>query len=186
MGKLILDYVYDHEEKRADRIYMTQPTGGGRVEDYSWARALDEARRVATFLKNKGYPEGSKIAIISKNCAHFVMTELAIWMAGYTTVALYPTLNEDTVRYTLEHSESKLVFVGKLDDGPWVEMRKGIPDDLPRVSYPLSPPNEYTTWKDIIKDNEPVEGRPSRAADDIGFIIYTSGSTGRPKGVMHS
>ena len=67
--------------------------------------------------------------MISKNCAHFIIAELAVWMAGHATVALYPTLNADTVAYILEHSEARLLFVGKLDG--WEEMAKGVPDALP-------------------------------------------------------
>ncbi len=189
-GKLLLDYVYAHEKNRADQVYMTQPIGDGRTEDYSWARTLDEARRVASYLKGKGWEPGAAIGVVSKNCAHFVMTELAIWMAGYTTVALYPTLNAETVEYILEHSEAKMLFVGKLDEAPWKEMKRGIPADLPRASYPLSMKDvgsdDADSWKDIIKNNEPIEGNPSRDADDLALLIYTSGSTGRPKGVMHS
>jgi len=188
-GKLLLDYVYAHEKNRADQIYMTQPVGGGRTEDYSWARTLDEARRVASYLKSKGWEPGSTIAVVSKNCAQFVMTELAIWMAGYTTVALYPTLNAETVEYILEHSEAKMLFVGKLDEAPWEEMKRGIPADLPRASYPLSlkdvGSDDADGWKDIIENHEPIEGHPERDAEDLALIIYTSGSTGRPKGVMH-
>ena len=69
----------------------------GAVLRYTHKEALDRARRMATHLKAQGFEPGSKIAIISKNCAHFFITELAIWMAGYTTVALYPTLDADTV-----------------------------------------------------------------------------------------
>jgi len=188
-GKLLLDYVYEHEENRADQIYLTQPLGGGRVEDYSWARVLDEARRVATYLKDKGWEPGSTVAIVSKNCAQFIITELAIWMAGYTTVALYPTLNAATVAYILEHSEAKMIFIGKLDEAPWREMRQGIPKDLPRASYPLSPKDlgdDVDSYQDILANNEPIEGQPMRDANDIALVIYTSGSTGQPKGVMHS
>ena len=46
-------------------------------------------------------------------------------MAGHVTVPLYPTLNADTVQYILEHSETKLLFVGKLDD--WDMMKPGVP-----------------------------------------------------------
>ena len=53
--------------------------------------------------------------MLSKNCAHFFMAELAIWMAGGTTVAIFPTETADNVRYVLEHSEASLLFVGKLD-----------------------------------------------------------------------
>ena len=34
----------------------------------------------------------TKIGILSKNCAWWIMSDLAIWMAGYVSVPLYPTL----------------------------------------------------------------------------------------------
>jgi long-subunit acyl-CoA synthetase (AMP-forming) len=181
--KLILDYVYDNEEKFADRVYMTQPTGGGQTVDYTWRQTLDAARRMATHLQSMGFEPGSKIAICSKNCAHFIMAELAIWMAGYTTVALYATMNADSVAYVLEHSEAKALFVGKLDT--WDAIKPGVPADLPHIALPLAPKNDFPKWNDIIQTAEPMAGRPARAPEDISLMIYTSGSTGRPKGVMH-
>jgi len=37
----------------------------------------------------------------------------------------------------------------------------------------------------VISASSPLEGSPTRAADDLATIIYTSGTTGTPKGVMH-
>ncbi len=179
-----LDDVYHWEKTEPNRLWMTQPIGAGKVETYTWSQAMDEARRMAAYLKSLDLEPGSRIAIISKNCAHFILADLAIWMAGHVSVALYPTLNADTVEYILDHSESKLVFVGKLDD--WDEIRKGIPDDMPCVSFPLAPPNDYESWDAITARTEPLQGHPSRGLEDLAIIVYTSGSTGRPKGVMHS
>ena len=94
--KLILDYVYAHEKERANQVFLTQPLGGARVADYTWAQTLDQARRMATHLQSLGYEPGARIGILSKNCAHFFMAELAIWMAGYTTVAIFPTESAQT------------------------------------------------------------------------------------------
>ena len=69
------------------------------------------------------------MAILSKNCAWWLMTDLAIWMAGYVSVPLYPTLAADTVNQILTHSESRFIFVGKLDD--WDHMKFGVPAGLP-------------------------------------------------------
>jgi long-chain acyl-CoA synthetase len=182
--KLLLQRVYGHEKNRADALYMTQPMGDDRLERFSWARTMDEARRMAAYLRAQNFPPRSQIALVSKNCAHFLMTDLAIWMAGHVSVALYPTLNAETVKYILEHSESKMLFVGKLDE--WDEMKAGVPEGMPLVSYPLSPKNDYPTWNKIIKEHEPIEDSPTPKGDDMALIIYTSGSTGRPKGVMHS
>jgi long-subunit acyl-CoA synthetase (AMP-forming) len=180
----MLDYIYDHEATHPDAVYLTQPIGGGQVVDYTWAQTLDQARRMAAHLQSLGLEPGARIAILSKNSAHFIMAELAIWIAGGTTVAIFPTETADTIRYVLEHSGASLLFVGKLDI--WEQQTPGVPAGLPCIALPLSPPTAFETWDVIIARTPPLTGRPARAGTDLAMLIYTSGSTGQPKGVMHS
>ena len=182
--QLVLDDAYRWEKTTPNQLWMTQPIGNGELETYTWAQAMDQARRVAAHLKSLDLEPGSQIGLISKNCAHFIFADLAIWMAGHVSVALYPTLNADTIDYILDHSESKLLFVGKLDG--LEEVQKGIPAGMPCISLPLAPPNEYESWDSVTARTEPLQGHPSREPEDAAIIVYTSGSTGRPKGVMHS
>ena len=182
--KLMLDHVFDHDASQPDRIYLTQPVGGGRVIDYTWAQVLDQSRRMAAHLQAQGFPRGARIAILSKNCAHFIMAELAIWMAGYTTVAIFPTETAETIGFVLGHSEASLLFVGKLDS--WEQQRAGVPVGLPCIAFPLAPRTDFDTWDAIVARTQPLAGRPQRAADELAMLIYTSGSTGQPKGVMSS
>lgn len=182
--KLILDYVYDHEAKLADRVFLTQPTGGGNVVDYTWKQTLDQARRMAAHLKAQNFEPGARIAILSKNCAHFFMAELAIWMAGGTTVAIFPTETAETVSFVLEHSGASLLFVGKLDT--WDQQKSAVPAGLPCIAFPLAPKTSYESWDAVVGRNQPLSGRVERAGTDIAILLYTSGSTGTPKGVMHS
>lgn len=183
-NKLPLDMVYRWEKAKANSVYMTQPIGGGKTVDYTWGRAVDEARRMASYLKSLNLPEKSRIGLISKNCAHWIMTDWAIWMAGHISVPLYPTLNADTVNYILNHAECEVVFVGKLDD--WDMMKPGVPESVRCISFPLSPPNDFETWDDIVAKYPPLEENVQRDADELATIVYTSGSTGKPKGVMLS
>jgi long-chain acyl-CoA synthetase len=182
--KLLLDAAYEWEKNSPNRVYMTQPLGDGKVVDYTWAETMNEARRMAAHLRSLDLPHNSHIALISKNCAHFIMCDLAIWMAGHATIALYPTLNADTVEYILDHSDSRLVFIGKLDD--WDDLKVGIPDSMPKIALPLAPPTDFDKWDDIIARNEPITDSPSPPGEQLALMCYTSGSTGRPKGVMHS
>ena len=182
--RLMLDYIYDHEAAHPEAVYLSQPIGGGKVVDYTWAQTLDQARRMAAHLQSRGMEPGARIAILSKNSAHFIIAELAIWIAGGTTVAIFPTETADTIRYVLEHSGASLLFVGKLDI--WEQQKPGVPAGLPCIALPLSPPTDFETWDAIIARTPPLTGRPARAGTDLAMLIYTSGSTGQPKGVMHS
>lgn len=173
--------------------FMTQPMGGGdaNVKTYTYAETKDEVLKMANYLYSLGFEAGSRIALMSKNCSWWVIADLAITMAGHVTVPVYPTLTGDTVNYILEHSESKLCFLGKLDDKPWAEMKNGVPSDMPTVSFPLSPAtnhegSSHTTWDQILSSTSPITTPVQRSPDEMATIIYTSGSTGQPKGVMHN
>ena len=182
--KSVLECIYQHEKNLADKIFLTQPVGGGKVLDYTWSQTVDQSRRMAAHLKSLGLPHGAKVALLSKNCAHFFMAEMAIWMAGYTTVAIFPTESSDTVKFVLEHSESSLLFVGKLDE--WHKQAPGVPDNMPRIALPLAPSTPYDSWDAITARTQPIQGDVLRDDNDLAMIIYTSGSTGQPKGAMHN
>ncbi|MCW5665493.1 MAG: AMP-binding protein [Piscinibacter sp.] len=184
---LALQRLYHWERSAPGRIALTQPMGGGVVRDFTWAQVAEQVRRMAAHLQAQGWEPGAKVAILSKNCAWWLMSDLAIWMAGYVSVPLYPTLAADTIRQILAHSEARACFVGKLDG--WEGMKPGVPAGLPCISYPLSPPDaikRYEGWEAICARTAPLQGTPVRPGEELATLIYTSGTTGMPKGVMHS
>jgi long-chain acyl-CoA synthetase len=188
---LALQRLYTWERDSPDRVTLHQPMGGGVIMEFTWKDVADEVRRMAAHLKaqgqERGWEPGARIAILSKNCAWWLMSDLAIWMAGYVSVPIYPTLAPATIQQILKHSEAKLLFVGKLD--AWDEMRPGVPIDLPCIGFPVSPasvPDTCEHWDAICASVVPLDGEPRRMAEDLATIIYTSGTTGIPKGVMHS
>jgi long-chain acyl-CoA synthetase len=184
---LALQRLYHWERTAADKVVLTQPLGGGAVRDYTWREVLDQSRRMAAHLLSLALPPGSRIALLSKNTAHWLFSDFAIWLAGHVSVPLYPTLAAGTIRQILMHSESRLLFVGKLDG--WEGMRAGVPEGLPCIAHPLAPDSArraFTGWDDVVGRTAPLQGEPVRPADELCTIMYTSGTTGAPKGVMHS
>jgi long-chain acyl-CoA synthetase len=189
---LALQRLYHWEKTMPEKLLFTQPydgaaKGAGQVRTWTWQQAMEETRRMAAYLKSLPLPPKSHIALISKNTAHWLMTDWAIWMAGHVSVPLYPTLASETIRQILEHSEAKLLFVGKLDG--WDGMKVGVPKGLPCITHPLAPKDAVPgapAWDELIKKHEPMADSPLRPADEMCTIMYTSGTTGMPKGVMHS
>lgn len=181
---LPLQRLFRWEREFAERVYLTQPIGNGVSRDYTWAQTVDEARRMAAHLRSFGWPSGSCVAILSKNCAQWLIADFAIWLAGHVSVPIYPTLAATSIEQILEHSQSKAIFIGKLDG--WEAMAPGVPRDIVRIRLSLAPPTEDPEWDAVIAHVMPLQGELLRDADELATIIYTSGTTGMPKGVMHS
>ncbi len=181
---LVLGRLYRWEKELTDRVFLTQPLTGGSVQTYTFGQAMDEARRMASYLRSLGFPAGSSIAILSKNCAQLVLSDIAIWLAGYVSVVIYPTLGADTVAYILQHCDAKALFIGKLDS--WESQAEAVPKGVACISYQPHVQTGVPSWGEIIKAQPPLTGEIVRAPDEVAMIIYTSGSTGKPKGVVHN
>jgi len=179
---LPLQRIWRWEQERADRVFLTQPLGG-RVREWTWQQAVGEARRMATYLKAQHWEPGSPVAIISKNCAWWIMADMAIWMAGHVSVPIYPSLRAQTIRQILDHSGAKACFIGA------TEREAAGVCGLPGLSWITLPSaaesDSAIGWEGLVEATAPIAGAPVRPADDLATIIYTSGTTGAPKGVMH-
>ena len=177
-----LEMLYRWESETPNKLYMRQPIND-EWHKWTWSETATEVRKMAAYLQSLDLAPKSKIAILSKNCAHWIMSDLAIMMAGHVSVPLYPNLKAESIKQILDHSETKLVFVGKLDD--FASMRPGIPKDMPCIAYPFYSEEGYPVWGDLVKDIKPMAENIVREPNDLATIIYTSGTTGMPKGVMH-
>lgn len=170
------------EKQIPDAVFLKQPVHGKMVT-FTYAGAGEAARKVANLLKKLALPPRSHIALISKNCAHWHMADLAIMMSGHVSIPIYPTLNADSIRQILVHSEAKAILIGKLDD--FEAQKSGIPE-MPKISVALYGNTSGLLWEDIVAQEQEIDRVYRQQPDDLYTIIYTSGTTGNPKGVMHT
>jgi len=176
-----LEMLYKWEQEKPNEIYLSQPING-TWHNWTWKEFGIEVRKMANYLKSLDLPKDSKVALLSKNCAHWMMTDMAIMMSGHISVPLYPNLNAETLGKILTHSESKLLFVGKLDN--FNDMKSGIPADMDCITFPFYA-EDYQRWDELTKEVDPMQENVIRDPNELATIIYTSGTTGDPKGVMH-
>ena len=130
-------------EEMPDREFLLQPVDGD-VRVHTFAEALDITRRIAAALHNLGLSPGDKVAILAKNSAEWILSDLAISAAGMISVPIYPTAGVDTISYVIGHSEAKAIFIGKLDE-PGVAS-EAVPSNLVRIGYPYPVLNAQYQW----------------------------------------
>ena len=176
-----LQMLFQWADQHPDKPFLFQATNG-QWKSHTWAQVADQVARMAAALKAL-LPAGSKVAISGRNTAHWFMADQAISMAGMVSIGLYPKQSEAHTRFILEHSESKLVFIGPAPD--MGEFMASIPKGIKTCGfpYPEVPACDYG-WDDLTAKQAPLQDLPTVKADDLLTLIYTSGTTGNPKGVM--
>tara|TARA_B100000497_G_scaffold115397_1_gene138887 strand:+ start:11451 stop:13097 length:1647 start_codon:yes stop_codon:yes gene_type:complete len=165
-----------------DQTFLIQPIDG-KLKTYSYKDTGFEIRKIASKLKKIGLEKGNHVAILSKNCAHWMMSDLAIMMAELVSIPIYTSLTANAVEQVLNHSESKAIIIGKLDD--YSTIKKGIPN-IPKIGIELYGIEEEYSWEKIIGEQIPEITIKLPNPSDTHTIIYTSGTSGDPKGVIHS
>ena len=176
---------YELENLHRDKTFLRQPFGNS-WEEYSYGEVGIYARKLASGLKSLGLRENAHIGLISKNCREWVIADLAIMMAGYISVPFFSNLTSKELNNLLEFGDVDLLIVGKVED--WENQKKGVPKDLPIISFPnyegFSIVTDGYQWFDFIEKHEPLEDCHQPKLNDTWTIIFTSGTTGNPKGVV--
>ena len=164
-------------EKTPERTFLTQPLGG-ELRTWSFRQAHQDAARFGAALLALGMERGDRVAILSKNCAEWLIADVAISMAGLVSVPIYPTAGANTIRYVLEHSGARAVIIGRLDDP--APANEAIAADLITIGMRYDEGDRQYDWQTLIDTHEPIAAAYRPDADEMMTILYTSGTTGRP------
>jgi long-chain acyl-CoA synthetase len=171
-------------------IVRSKREGSWQTRD--WSEIASVAGDLAAGLIAHGIEPGDRVGLICHTREEWLFADLAILMAGATTVPIYPsTLGEDCW-YVLGDSACKAVFV---EDPEQLEKLRSTSGDGASTELLLMTGDAEgcVSWPALVdKGRQALAERPGllderRSAvspTDLATIIYTSGTTGVPKGVM--
>ena len=167
-------------------------------EHLSGAAVIEKIKYIALGLADLGVKAGDRIAIISENRPEWSLTDLAILSLRAVNVPIYTTQAVEQIRYILEDSGAKMLFVSGKKIFRHAEnaiqsverLEKLIFFDDDALPEDDSRAMTYQTLENRGKELEKIDSQIFEnnlkliKTDDLATIIYTSGTTGEPKGAM--
>ncbi len=160
-------------ESRKEKNTSKNCTVFEKQRTYSWTEFYELSAGLSLWLREKKLKTNSKVAIVSRNSDLYVALFFAIADQDLIAVPINPDLNENEMRYILEHSEAEIVLFEKTFLDKVTQSTKGLScrcEELNNTLPNLKAPKLFHKSQ----------------ADRTCLILYTSGTTGFPKGVMHS
>ncbi len=135
---------------------------------------------VADRLAELGLGKGDKAAFLLDNGLWTTALFLGTLYAGRAIVPLNAVAGEQQLRYVLEHSDSRVLFVSARHRERFPALIEAAADKLHVI-----PTDEDTgpAWPAGISATAGAE-LPTVSPKDDALLIYTSGTTGHPKGVV--
>ena len=160
----------------------------------------DMARRIAKLhiaFEQCGLRKGDKVAICSRNQAHWGVSFLAAMTYGAVPVPILHEFKPGNIHYLVNHSEAKVLFV---DDVLWEGLTADEMPDLHVVVQINTFKFLFAKTDDLWQVREHLNESFGHAypdhfgpenvdyyedsADELALINYTSGTSGFSKGVM--
>ena len=188
--------VFTHAVSRHPKPDALNYKRDGAWRAISSADLIERAHLIAYGLHALGLRRGERAAILSESSPEWTLTDAGCQFAGVIDVPIYPTQAPPQVRYILDDSAARVLFIR--NRAAFERIFEAI-DGAPALEHLVFFEPEgaqdvgATTLEDLIEHGRALQrerpellGELARdtLAEDLATIIYTSGTTGEPKGVM--
>ena len=168
----------------------------GEWRAISSADLLERAHLIALGLYALGLRPGDRAAILSESSPEWTLTDAGCQFAGVIDVPIYPTQAPPQVRYILDDSGARVLFIRNRE--AFMRIHEAI-DGAPALEHLIffdeagAEEIGASTLTQLIERGRELRAQQPELLDelartagapDMATIIYTSGTTGEPKGVM--
>lgn len=166
----------------------------GQWKGMTYERAFTFVRQTIAGLQALGFSPGDTVCILSENREEWILTDYAAqWLGGKTT-AIYTTNTPEQIRYVLEESETKVLFVSNAQLMKRFENLTSLSQVKAIVMWDAFDAKTHASGVSIVQRSDFLKGEISVDVaremlnrlnpEDLCILLYTSGTTGEPKGVM--
>lgn len=159
---------------------------------YSVDDLINNSNYVSSALLQLGLKSNELVAIMAGNSAQWNFVDYGSQQVAMPTAPIFPTISNDDLKYILNHSEAKIIFIS--ERSTWQKLA-AMEKDLPHLKYvfsfnPIEGVKPFSEFIELGKqhlDLEKINQMKNKVVEtDLLTILYTSGTTGQPKGVMLS
>jgi long-chain acyl-CoA synthetase len=167
----------------------------GRWAATSWQQFYERACRVAAGIQKLGVERGERCAILGPTQPPWAHYDMGAQLAGAVSFGIYPKQSVEQIRYLLEHSEARIVFVDEREEVDNVlRACEGLGSIRAVVPWREEHAEAHAADRRVLSparfDGEPLDDAAiertlvSVDPEDTAILVYTSGTTGPPKGAM--
>jgi len=150
----------------------------GTGETVTFGQLEEQSLRLAHALRAQGLRRGDVIAVVCDNDPRIFTVYWAAQRSGLYVTAVNYHLAGDEVRYIVEDSEARAVFVG----GAAAKHADAL-NDIERVDWRVAVGVEIPGYENLEQVLAASSAEPLTDQPRGGDMLYSSGTTGRPKGI---
>ena len=181
----IIDLLVDNAKKHPDKIALVEllPEDNTRLE-INWHSFNKNANKIANTLIRKGIKKGDMVAMLMRNSLVWLEIYFGIIKTGAWVVPLNFRFNADDIKYCMNISESKIMFL----DEEYISLVNRLKKELPSIKEYIvignNTPTGFSNINEILLSDETDEPDVKITDSDDCGLYFTSGTTGSPKPIL--